>query len=176
MASKAFCTHCGAEVGKESGFCTSCGKKVDYVTDGTKIENSAPTADSDSQRSFLQGLAGHATSGNVREAQETYGEMLVTGEQVLAVYKWVRDEVVFTSHRIINQDVQGLTGKKKSFLSIPYESIHKFSKESAGWMDLDAELRIWVRGDAEPIKWEFRKDEAVNVLFSILSEKVLNKV
>jgi len=102
--------------------------------------------------------------------------MLVTGEQVLATYKWVRDEVVFTSLRIIYKDVQGLTGKRKIFLSIPYKSINKFSKESAGWLDWDAELRIWVRGQEEPIKWEFRKDEAVNIIFSILSEKVLNKI
>ena len=187
MASKIFCTKCGSEVGNEPGFCTSCGEKVGHVTDDTEIADSSgekvghitddtEIADSNSSGSFLQGLAGHATSSNVQEAQETYGEMLVTGERVLAAYKWVRDEVVLTSHRIIYQDVQGLTGKKKSFLSIPYESIHKFSKESAGWLDWDAELRIWVRGEAEPIKWEFRKDEAVNILFSILSEKVLNKI
>ncbi len=99
--------------------------------------------------------------------------MLVPNEDILAAYKWVRDEVIFTSLRIIYQDVQGLTGKKKSFLSIPYSSIHKFSKESAGWMDWDAELRIWVRGESEPIKWEFKKDAAVNKIFSIISEKVL---
>ena len=176
MAGKTYCTKCGSEVGTESGFCTSCGEKAVHVTDETKIENGAPIADSDSSSSVLQGLLGHATSSSVQEAQETYGEMLVTDEQVMAAYKWVRDEVVLTSHRIIYQDVQGLTGKKKSFLSIPYESIHKFSKESAGWLDLDAELRIWVRGEEEPIKWEFRKDEAVNIIFSILSEKVLNKI
>jgi hypothetical protein len=175
MATKTYCTKCGSEVETKSSFCISCGEKVGQVTDETEIKNGTPIADSDSSSSFLQGLAGHATSSNVREAQETYGEMLVTGEQVLAAYKWVRDEVVLTSLRIIYMDVQGLTGKKKSFLSIPYESIHKFSKESAGWLDWDAELRIWVRGEEEPIKWEFRKDEAVNIIFSILSEKVLNK-
>ena len=99
--------------------------------------------------------------------------MLIRDEQVLAAYKWVRDKVVFTTHRIIHVDVQGITGKKKSFISYPYSSIHKFSKESAGWLDWDAELRIWIRGETDPVKWEFRKDEAVNQIFNILSEGVL---
>ena len=38
---------------------------------------------------------------------------------------------------------------------------------------MDAELRIWIRGETEPLKWEFRKDDAVNDIFKILSEGVL---
>jgi len=99
--------------------------------------------------------------------------LLVRGEEVLSAYKWVRDKIVFTTHRIIYVDAQGLTGREKSYLSIPYQSIYKFSKESAGWMDLDAELRIWIRGETDPLKWEFRKDDAVSDIFKILSEGVL---
>ena len=122
---------------------------------------------------IIDGIAGHATNTNVEEAKAEFVEMLIRNEQVLMAYKWVRDKVVFTTHRIIHVDVQGLTGKKKSFISYPYSSIHKFSKESAGWLDWDAELRIWIRGETDPVKWEFRKDEAVNQIFNILSEGVL---
>jgi hypothetical protein len=122
---------------------------------------------------IIDGMVGHATSTNTEEAQAEFGEMLIRGEQILTAYKWVRDQVVFTTHRIIYVDVKGLTGRKKSFISYPYSSIHKFSKESAGWLDWDAELRIWIRGETAPVKWEFRKDEAVNEIFSILSEGVL---
>ena len=122
---------------------------------------------------IIDGMVGHATNTNVDEAKAEFGQMLIRDEQVLAAYKWVRDKVVFTTHRIIHVDVQGLTGKKKSFISYPYSSIHKFSKESAGWLDWDAELRIWIRGETNPVKWEFRKDEAVNEIFNILSEGVL---
>ncbi len=122
---------------------------------------------------IIDGIAGHATNTNVEEAKAEFGEMLIRNEQVLMAYKWVRDKVVFTTHRIIHVDVQGITGKKKSFISYPYSSIHKFSKESAGWLDWDAELRIWIRGETDPVKWEFRKDEAVNEIFNILSEGVL---
>ena len=122
---------------------------------------------------IIDGMVGHATNTNVDEAKAEFGQMLIRDEQVLAAYKWVRDKVVFTTHRIIHVDVQGLTGKKKSFISYPYSSIHKFSKASAGWLDWDAELRIWIRGETDPVKWEFRKDEAVNEIFNILSEGVL---
>ncbi len=165
MVVKQFCKQCGSETKNGMTFCSSCGSKI------TSLESASQN--SNASHSFLQGIAGHATDSNVQDAIKNYGEMLVPNEDILAAYKWVRDEVIFTSLRIIYQDVQGLTGKKKSFLSIPYSSIHKFSKESAGWMDWDAELRIWVRGESEPIKWEFKKDAAVNKIFSIISEKVL---
>ena len=124
---------------------------------------------------IIQGLLGHATSTSTEEAQAEFGELLIRDEEVLTAYKWARDKVVFTTHRIIYEDVQGLTGRKRSYMSIPYGSIHKFSKESAGWMDLDAELRIWIRGQSEPIKWEFKKDKAVNEIFNIIGEGVLSK-
>ena len=123
---------------------------------------------------IIAGLVGHATNVRTDKAIKEFGDMLIRGEEVLTAYKWVRDQVVFTTHRIIYVDVQGLTGKKKSFMTIPYDSIRKFSKESAGWMDWDAELRIWVRGESEPMKWEFKKDRGVNEIFRILSEGVLS--
>ena len=122
---------------------------------------------------IIQGWKGRATSSNIDEAKAEFGEMLVRGEEILGAYKWVRDQVVFTSHRIINVDVQGLTGRKKSYVSLPYSSIYKFSKDSSGWMDFDAELSIWIRGESKPIKWSFSKDEAVNDIFTILGEGIL---
>ena len=123
---------------------------------------------------IIQGLLGHATSTSTEEAQAEFGELLIRGEEVLTAYKWARDKIVFTTHRIVYEDVQGLTGRKRSYMSIPYGSIYKFSKESSEWVDWDAELRVWVRGETEPIKWEFRKDGAVNEIFKILSEGVLS--
>ena len=124
---------------------------------------------------IISGWMGHASNEAVDDAKKIFGEMLVRDEEILTAYKWVRDRVVFTTHRIICEDVKGMTGKKKEFVSIPYANITKFSKESSGWMDLDAELRIWVRGEpiTDPIKWEFKKDAGVNEIFSILSEGVL---
>lgn len=57
-------------------------------------------------------------------------------------FKVIRDMFVFTNKRLIIVDKQGVTGKKAEYLSVPYGSITRFSKESAGMMDLDADLKI----------------------------------
>ncbi len=72
--------------------------------------------------------------------------LLVTDEQVLASFKAVRDYVVFTDKRIITVNVQGLTGKKKDFTSLPFSKVPAFSIETAGVFDLDAELDLWFSG------------------------------
>ena len=45
--------------------------------------------------------------------------------------KGMRDCVVFTSMRIIAVNVQGITGKKKDFTSLPLAKIQAFSVETA---------------------------------------------
>lgn len=53
--------------------------------------------------------------------------LLVQGEEIAAAFKTVRDQLVFTNKRIISIDVQGLTGKRKSFSSMPYSKVNFFS-------------------------------------------------
>mmetsp|Transcript_5110 Transcript_5110/g.12290 ORF Transcript_5110/g.12290 Transcript_5110/m.12290 type:complete len:849 (-) Transcript_5110:132-2678(-) len=55
-----------------------------------------------------------------------------------------RDLVLFTTKRLIRIDVQGWTGKKKSYLSIPWSSVKNFGVKSAGsFLDKDSEMMIW---------------------------------
>ncbi len=72
--------------------------------------------------------------------------LLVQGEEIIGCYKGVRDYVVFTTKRIIAINVQGMTGKKKDFTSLPYSKIQVFSVETAGTFDLDSELELWFSG------------------------------
>ena len=65
-------------------------------------------------------------------------------------FKLLRDVYIFTSKRLILVDKQGLTGKKVEMLSIPYRAISRFSVETAGHFDLDAELKIWISSGVEP--------------------------
>ena len=51
--------------------------------------------------SIIQGLLGHASSTSTEEAKAEFGELLIRGEEVLTAYKWARDKIVFTTHRII---------------------------------------------------------------------------
>ena len=77
-----------------------------------------------------------------KEYGERVGELLTEGEQVIDSYKSMRDGVVFTNKRIIAVNVQGLTGSKKDFTSLPYKNIVAYSIETSGTFDIDSELQI----------------------------------
>ena len=74
-----------------------------------------------------------------QEAAKDVLPLLVPGEEIVGVYKAMRDYVVFTTKRIISVKVQGVTGKKKDFTSLPYTKVQVFSVETAGTFDLDSE-------------------------------------
>lgn len=58
--------------------------------------------------------------------------LLVDGERVLSAYKGIRDYVVFTDKRVIAVNVQGVTGKKRDYTSLPYATISAYSVETSG--------------------------------------------
>ncbi|MDM8518999.1 PH domain-containing protein [Anaerolineales bacterium HSG6] len=122
---------------------------------------------------FLSGLMGNASEVSADKLDDLFNEVLIPGEQIEKAYQLIRDVFVFTNKRLILVDKQGITGKKVEFTSVPYKSITKFSKESAGHFDLDAELRIWIVGDTVPIKTEFKKTVNINEVYKVLSTYVL---
>jgi hypothetical protein len=72
--------------------------------------------------------------------------------------------------RLILLDKQGVTGSKMEMISIAYSKITKFSKESAGHFDLDAELKIWVGSDPNPISKDFKAGDNINDVYRIISQ------
>lgn len=118
-------------------------------------------------------MMGHATEVSLEKLQNEFSPILIEGEVLEKAYKLVRDMFVFTNKRLILIDKQGITGSKVDFQSIPYASIIKFSKESPGLLDLDAELKIWIKGESQPIKKEFKKNNNINEAYLILSKYVL---
>lgn len=69
--------------------------------------------------------------------------LLIPGETIIGSYKGIRDSVTFTNKRVIAINVQGLTGKKKDYTSLPYSKIQAFSVETSGVFDMDSELELW---------------------------------
>lgn len=98
--------------------------------------------------------------------------MLIGGESILSSYRGMRDGVVFTNKRIIAINVQGMTGKKKDFTSLPYSKIQSFSVETAGVFDMDSELELWFSGMGK-VKFEFVSKANVSEICKMISEKVL---
>ena len=121
----------------------------------------------------FSGLLGHASKTDVSGLQDEFAPILVEGEQLLAAYRVLRDMLVFTTRRLILVDKQGVTGSKVEYQTIPYGRIVRFSKESAGIGDLDAELKIWVVGQAQPIAKTFTRNGNINEAYQLLSRAVL---
>ena len=98
--------------------------------------------------------------------------MFAHGEEIIQSFKGIRDGVVFTNKRIITINVQGITGKKKDFTSLPYSKIQAYSVESAGVFDLDSELDLWFSGMGR-VRFEFVARANVSEICRIISERVL---
>jgi len=123
---------------------------------------------------IFSGLLGNASKKDNGKVERQLENILIPGEQVELAYVLVRDLIVFTDKRLILVDKQGMTGKKTSYKSFPYRSISRFSVETAGHFDLDAELKIWVSSAEEPAETlTFRSDKSVIAIQKALAEAVL---
>ena len=98
--------------------------------------------------------------------------MFIEGEQIIQSFRGIRDGVVFTNKRIFAINVQGITGKKKDFTSLPYSKIQAYSVETAGVLDLDSELELWFSGMGK-VKFEFVARANVADICRMISQKVL---
>ncbi len=98
--------------------------------------------------------------------------LLVAGEEIVGVYKGIRDYIVFTTKRIISVNVQGITGRKKDFTTLPYSKIQTFSIETAGTIDLDCELEMWFSG-LGLVKFEFSGHSDIVEIGQLISNAIL---
>ena len=98
--------------------------------------------------------------------------ILIDGDEIVRSFQSIRDGVVFTDKRIIAINIQGITGKKKDFTSLPYNKVQAFSVETAGAFDMDSELDLWFSGMGR-IRLEFIGATDVAHLCKLISEKVL---
>ncbi|GEB72131.1 MULTISPECIES: PH domain-containing protein [Pseudoalteromonas] len=122
---------------------------------------------------LLSGLMGNASEIDDSDLEKVLANTLIDGEQVEKAYKVIRDLFIFTNKRLILVDKQGMTGSKMEMVSIAYSKITKFSKESAGHFDLDAELKIWIGSDPTPISKEFKSGDNINEVYRVISQHAL---
>ncbi len=99
-------------------------------------------------------------------------DLFIEGESVLSAFKGIRDYVVFTDKRVIAVNVQGITGKKVDFTSLPYSKIVAYSVETAGTFDLDAELDLWFSGLGK-VRFEFKGNVDIKKISQSISYFIL---
>ncbi len=123
---------------------------------------------------LFSALLGNAGAVNQEELKKDYSKLLIEGEEIELGFKLIRDLFIFTTKRLILIDKQGLTGSKVEYKSISYKSISRFSIETSGTFDLDAELKIWISGEQMPsIKKQFNKSVNVYDVHNVLATYVL---
>ena len=122
---------------------------------------------------IFNAILGNASEVNIENVSKEFEPILIDGEHIEKAYKLIRDMFIFTNKRLILVEKQ-LVGTKVEYLTVPYTNIIKFSKESAGIMDLDAELKIWVKDQDLPIRKQFGKSgNNINEVYRILGQHVL---
>jgi hypothetical protein len=105
------------------------------------------------------------------EYAQNVAALLLEGEEVIEAYKSMRDGVVFTNKRIIAVNVQGITGSKKDYTSLPYKNIVAYSVETAGTFDLDSELEIYFSALGK-VKFEFTGKTGIVEISKLISAHI----
>lgn len=121
---------------------------------------------------FTNGSVFKLAPANPADLVPSVAPLLVPGEEVVACFKAARDFTVFTNKRLIAVNVQGITGRKRDYTSLPYSKVQAFSIETAGTFDLDAELDLWFSGLGK-VRLEFKGRADIRQLGQLIASYVL---
>lgn len=101
--------------------------------------------------------------------------LLIPNEGVICAFRTIRDQLIFTNKRIISVDVQGITGSKKSFSSLPYSKVQYFAVQTPSVMEFvpDSELFLMFN-NGMTAKFEFKGSVDIGLIGRMISEYVLS--
>ena len=101
-------------------------------------------------------------------------QLMVQGEEIVAAFKTVRDQVVFTNKRIISIDVQGLTGKRKSFATMPYSTIQFFTIQTQGFLEIFPDTELFIHfANGYTANFEFKGNVDICKIGKLISKYAL---
>lgn len=123
---------------------------------------------------FNQNSAWNLKQIDIENVRNEVNGLMIDGEEIIMAFQTVRDQLIFTNKRIIAIDVQGITGKRKSFSTMPYSKIQYFSIQTPGFAELipDSELFIMF-SNAFTAKFEFKDSVDIGKIGRLISEYVL---
>ena len=109
-----------------------------------------------------------------RTCLTTGGTLELDGETVVGAYKTVRDQVVFTTHRIILVDMQGVTGTRQEIFVLPYRKVLHFGIQTAGFGDpLQASQLTVCFADEHEAKFGFIGQDDLFAVANAISRRIL---
>ena len=77
---------------------------------------------------------------SIKDMRDEIYDLLVDDEEPISAYRTIRDQIVFTTKRLIVISIQGITGVRCAYFSYPYTRVQYFGVETAGVLDIDSEL------------------------------------
>ncbi len=108
------------------------------------------------------------------EIREDVKVLFIDGEQAVFAFKTIRDQLVFTNKRIISVDVQGITGTRKSFTTMPYSKIQFFSIQTPGLIEIFPDSELYIRfADGTSAKFEIKGSVNIAEIGRMISKYVL---
>ena len=109
-----------------------------------------------------------------KEVCKNVQELLLDGEQIVGAYKTVRDQAVFTTHRIFIVDMQGVTGTRQEIFVLPYRKIVHFGIQTAGFGDpLQTSQLTVCYADAHEMSFGFVGQEELLAVARAISRCIL---
>ena len=100
--------------------------------------------------------------------------LLLDGESIVGAYKTVRDQVIFTTHRIIMVDMQGVTGTRQQIFVLPYRKVLHFGIQTAGFGDpVQASQLTVCFADAHEAKFGFIGQQELFAVANAISRCIL---
>lgn len=100
--------------------------------------------------------------------------LLINGEEIVMAFQTVRDQLVFTNKRIISIDVQGITGKRKSFSTMPYSKIQYFAIQTPGFAEIISDCELFLMfSNSFTARFEFKGNVDIGRIGRMISEYVL---
>ena len=112
---------------------------------------------------------------NVNEVRnELYG-LLLNDEVILSAFKTIRDQLVFTNKRIVAMDVQGITGSKRSFSSLPYSKVQFFAIQTPSVMEMVKDSELYLEfSSGFSATFEFKGDVDIGQIGRMVSKYVIS--
>ncbi|MBQ2551384.1 MAG: PH domain-containing protein [Treponema sp.] len=109
------------------------------------------------------------------EVRPDVKELFVDGEQIIESFKTVRDQLIFTNKRIIAIDVQGITGKRKSYSTLPYTTIQFFEVQTQGFAEIFPDSELFIQyANGFTAQFEFKGNVDIRKIGKMISNFVLN--
>jgi hypothetical protein len=110
----------------------------------------------------------------IEEIRSEVNGLLIPGEEIISAFKTVRDQMIFTDKRIISVDIQGLTGTRKSYSSLPYSKVQFFAVQTPGLLEIvpDSEL-VLSFANGFTATFEFKGNTNIIALSQVLAKYIL---